>query len=278
MLEIVSRARAGLPPRPETAALTGSSGLTVHWNGPPMGLPAGTSFGEVARKMRAVWRFHTYTRGWGDFAYNFAVSQDGQVFEGRGWGVRPAAQGYIGNGRMHAVIVLIGEGERPTDAALASLRLLDAEHTRRYGRSKLVPHSRWAVRTCPGPVLTRWLRAGYPAPKTSVPAVVPAAPADPLEAFMSELSPAEREVLESLAGYLAGKKVRGSSFGKQLLDFHREERPRLQALLRGIDTAGSTPFGLGRLGPAVVRAASARGWDLASYDENKVYPAPGGEG
>lgn len=32
--------------------------------------------------VRAIWSFHTYTRGWGDIGYNFLVDVDGFVYEG----------------------------------------------------------------------------------------------------------------------------------------------------------------------------------------------------
>lgn len=33
--------------------------------------------------MRAIYRYHTITRGWCDVGYNFVISPDGQIFEGR---------------------------------------------------------------------------------------------------------------------------------------------------------------------------------------------------
>jgi hypothetical protein len=32
--------------------------------------------------VRAIWKFHTFTRGWGDIGYNFLIDQNGLVYEG----------------------------------------------------------------------------------------------------------------------------------------------------------------------------------------------------
>ncbi len=39
-----------------------------------------------ADRVRAIWSFHTYTRGWGDIGYNFLIAPDGIIYEGRAGG------------------------------------------------------------------------------------------------------------------------------------------------------------------------------------------------
>jgi hypothetical protein len=39
-----------------------------------------------ADRVRAIWSFHTYTRGWGDIGYNYLIAPDGTIYEGRGGG------------------------------------------------------------------------------------------------------------------------------------------------------------------------------------------------
>jgi len=58
---------------------------------------------DPAGTVRGIWQYHTYTLGWGDIGYNFLVSPDGQVFEGRfggknvvGGHARPYNYGTIG--------------------------------------------------------------------------------------------------------------------------------------------------------------------------------------
>lgn len=39
-----------------------------------------------ADRVRAIWSFHTYTRGWGDIGYNFLIDPNGVIYEGRAGG------------------------------------------------------------------------------------------------------------------------------------------------------------------------------------------------
>jgi hypothetical protein len=39
-----------------------------------------------ADRVRSIWSFHTYTRGWGDIGYNYIVAPDGTIYEGRAGG------------------------------------------------------------------------------------------------------------------------------------------------------------------------------------------------
>ncbi len=41
-----------------------------------------TSSGDSAATVRAIWKFHTFTRGWGDIGYNYLVDINGVIFEG----------------------------------------------------------------------------------------------------------------------------------------------------------------------------------------------------
>jgi hypothetical protein len=41
-----------------------------------------TSSGDSAATVRAIWRFHTFSRGWGDIGYNYLVDTNGVLFEG----------------------------------------------------------------------------------------------------------------------------------------------------------------------------------------------------
>lgn len=39
-----------------------------------------------ADRVRAIWSFHTFTRGWGDIGYNFLIDPNGVIYEGRAGG------------------------------------------------------------------------------------------------------------------------------------------------------------------------------------------------
>ncbi len=40
------------------------------------------SSSDWAAVMRAIWNFHTYTRGWGDIGYNYLIDRMGKIYEG----------------------------------------------------------------------------------------------------------------------------------------------------------------------------------------------------
>lgn len=116
---------------------------------------------------RAIQRFHQDTRGYADIGYNFAIDQNGAIFEGRGWDTLGAHAGPGGNTEGIGVQVHIGGDQRPSDAAMASLRWLYAEANRRFGRTLAVRrHSDYVATSCPGPHLPGNLTAPTTPPPT----------------------------------------------------------------------------------------------------------------
>jgi hypothetical protein len=135
-------------------------GLCVHWNGPPVPKSA---FTDPRHYLEAVRRFHVNTRGWSDIAYNFAVDQRGDVWVLRGMRHRSAANGgRLVNARWVAVLAIVGRGQRPSSRMLDGIRRVAAKTRRAYPRRSAVTTHR-AIRpeptACPGPDLTRWVRA-----------------------------------------------------------------------------------------------------------------------
>ncbi|XP_061173305.1 peptidoglycan recognition protein 1-like [Saccostrea echinata] len=41
---------------------------------------------QCAEEVRSYQTYHIYNRGWSDIGYNFLIGEDGNVYEGRGWG------------------------------------------------------------------------------------------------------------------------------------------------------------------------------------------------
>ena len=41
-----------------------------------------SSTGDSAATVRAIWQYHTFTRGWGDIGYNYLIDVNGVIFEG----------------------------------------------------------------------------------------------------------------------------------------------------------------------------------------------------
>lgn len=110
---------------------------------------------EQNQYMRDIQNFHMNVRGWSDFAYAFAVFQDGEVYRGRGRTYVPAAQLGHNTGTI-AVLCVIGDNEQPSTKMAASLRALKNEMDKKVGRDLVVrPHSAVTATSCPGNALRR---------------------------------------------------------------------------------------------------------------------------
>jgi len=125
--------------------------LTVHWEGVGVGLsdPA-----EVPAVVLAIQRYHMAIRDLVDIAYNFLVDPWGEVWEGRGGGVKSGANGTnYANSHHLAVCVLHGPGDPPLRpvvfTAVACLRDLYCLPLRRHSDEKPT--------ACPGPELSAWV-------------------------------------------------------------------------------------------------------------------------
>lgn len=97
--------------------------------------------------VRAIYRYHTRTRGFSDIAYNFLISRHGQIFEGRAGGITKAVIGghTMGFNTSTTGIALIGTfaTARPPSAAITALKKLlawklDVHHVPPTGKVTLV--------------------------------------------------------------------------------------------------------------------------------------------
>ncbi len=79
-----------------------------------------------ADRVRAIWSFHTYTRGWGDVGYNFLIDPNGVIYEGRSGGDDAVAFHDTANyGSMGVVVIGTYASVTPPQGAQDSLvRLL----------------------------------------------------------------------------------------------------------------------------------------------------------
>jgi hypothetical protein len=57
--------------------------MVVHHTADSNSLAAGQRWAD---RVRAIWSFHTNTRGWGDIGYNFLIDPNGVIYEGRAGG------------------------------------------------------------------------------------------------------------------------------------------------------------------------------------------------
>jgi hypothetical protein len=73
-------------------------------------------------RVRAIWSFHTFTRGWGDIGYNFIIGPDGTIYEGRSGGDDAVGFHDTGNfGSMGVSIIGTYSSVQPSGAAQESL-------------------------------------------------------------------------------------------------------------------------------------------------------------
>jgi N-acetylmuramoyl-L-alanine amidase len=132
-------------------------GLVVHWSAYPIAVGNQAEMDQV-KKIQAL---HQNDRGWNDIAYNFLVGDTGQIYEGRGWGNRSAAQG--GNSReeinfnnKHYVAVCwlggINPADKPSAKAIECVKWLYSQV-----KGELRPHSSFKQTACPGDAWRQWI-------------------------------------------------------------------------------------------------------------------------
>lgn len=133
--------------------------IVIHHTDAPPG-PNGP-----AGDLRAIWSFHTFTRGWGDIGYNYVIDTSGNVYEGRAGGDLSAGA-HTHNFNAGALgISLIGSYQYATPPApmLRTLQALIIRLANRYGIDTravvsqrglpfraLAGHRDFNLTTCPG--------------------------------------------------------------------------------------------------------------------------------
>lgn len=163
-LQLVTRAdwAAAAPKRrPRNIVPSKRKGVVLHWNGPPLRLNTNADAAALRRRERAVvkaiQRFHQRNQGWSDAAYSYLVGQSGTIYEVRGDNWDQFANGSdnvgVNDGSdkdFYTVMVMIGEGERPTAAAKNAVTAI-VGHVRGLGTGdRVLPHNAFKRKTCPG--------------------------------------------------------------------------------------------------------------------------------
>jgi hypothetical protein len=125
MATFVPRAEwGGREPRVRHPNITPENGgVTVHYvDGYPL---AQADHADCARQVREIQNHHMDTNNWADIAYTYLVCGHGYVFEGRGPGLRTAANGtHRGNQNWYAVCGM--GGGVPGNYDLVTPELIDA--------------------------------------------------------------------------------------------------------------------------------------------------------
>ena len=164
MPRIIPRAEwgfTGWATTPSRVATSQRTGFFVHYEG-------GTSTrGATGPGVpRAIHAYHR-SLGWAGIGYSWVVTQDGAIYEGRGWDYSGAhCPGH--NTSAWAVQVHIGGDDQPSDAALTSARWLYDQGCARAGRILTRYGHRDGISTsCPGDRLYAWVKAGMPSPSST---------------------------------------------------------------------------------------------------------------
>lgn len=137
-------------------------GAALHW--PGMGNRRIGSQDTVASSLRGWQDYHMDTKGWSDIAYQVAVDQGGRAWTLRGLHEQSGANGDATvNHQYGAILLVLGTGEQPTPAMIATVRGVVADFRQLYpGADAIVPHS--AIRPdptdCPGDITRGLIHAG----------------------------------------------------------------------------------------------------------------------
>lgn len=160
-MKIIERKQWGGPEQPIGGLMPGpATSVTVHhpW---PHKAPAGASVTQEMKEVLAIHEFHRDGNGWIGIGYNFIITQNGNIYEGRGWGRIGAHAGTMEGNRTSIGIAFLIDGYKqvPTTEARNAFDRLRADgirqgHLTEGHRIKL--HRDWKATDCPGPVLARW--------------------------------------------------------------------------------------------------------------------------
>lgn len=163
MTIFVSRSEWGARPPRSISTNIAPSSCTAHYGGGPVWNGAIGDHSVCAGVVRSWQNFHMDGRGWSDIAYNMVACPHDYVFQGRGHGVRSAANGSnAGNQSSYAICYLGGEADPLTDGGKRAFRYA----AQVLGQPLSKVHSDWFATSCPGDQVRSWVRAGAPPPVT----------------------------------------------------------------------------------------------------------------
>ena len=144
-------------------------GVAVHWEG-VSSEPADHS--GCPAQWEGIKAYHARVGYGPNTAYNFGVCFHGEVFVGRGWDVRSAANGAgVPYNATHYAVCWFGgvNTSPPSDAAKAGIRGLLDQAAAREGATDWIAHSDCVPTMCPGDDLRNWVHAGAPVAAIPVP-------------------------------------------------------------------------------------------------------------
>lgn len=159
----VTRAQAGLrgPDSVSKKFTPQNGGVALHYGGPkqPAAEP-GADHDKCISTWRSWQNYHMKTHGWVDIAYTGGFCQHGYAFEGRGVGIRTAANGTnYGNQNYYAVTWIGGELQTPTKEALDAADWWILQLARAGAGHSVKSHRFFKSTGCPGIPLDAFARS-----------------------------------------------------------------------------------------------------------------------
>ncbi|XP_069500703.1 peptidoglycan recognition protein 1-like isoform X3 [Ambystoma mexicanum] len=79
---------------------------------------------ESGKALRGIQNFHMDTRGWWDIGYSFLISEDGNLYEGRGWDTEGAHTLHYNKDSYGVCFLGSFTDETPRSAALQKVEIL----------------------------------------------------------------------------------------------------------------------------------------------------------
>jgi hypothetical protein len=160
MGEVINRREWGArnPRCQEALPVSSTKGIAVHYSGTMA--EADMDGGSV---MRSHQRYHMDTKGWCDIAYTGEFNDEGERYEGRGFGKRTAANGTNKGNDDYYAFCFQGADKAGRDDVGPKGRMALAEFIYDYqkaasGRMPIVkPHSDFTSTACPGDELRAYI-------------------------------------------------------------------------------------------------------------------------
>lgn len=158
-MNIIQRSYFGWP-ESDAGYANPSQGLVLHYDGPGRNLSKRTH-NECIEYWQEVRKFHMgSSHGWADIGYSYGVCPHGIAFEGRGAKrVQAAQQG--ANSSWYSCSLMLGNGEKPTDKQITSVKELRDYLHEKYGNSKAIKgHKDFNQTDCPGVIIYDLIKDG----------------------------------------------------------------------------------------------------------------------
>ncbi|MER7134730.1 peptidoglycan recognition protein family protein, partial [Streptosporangium saharense] len=167
-IDLVTRREWGArEPRGSYGRLTSTKGVKVHYTGGQVSPDIVDDHARCVAMVRSIQNFHMDGNGWMDIGYSMVACPHRKVFEGRGPGHLPAANGAGLNSAHYAVLGLVGNAGlvQPTDGILnAILDAVDYLRAKGGAGKEIKGHRDGYSTDCPGTALYAWVKEGAPRP------------------------------------------------------------------------------------------------------------------